>query len=166
MDDVLLAKKQMYTNGRGKTRMSRSAQGTGQVIIPDKTTTDEPYIYKILKKKKKRKDQKPEDVEREPYWVLKVPYRTQELTQKGQRRRKYFQMHRLVDMSCPDEIPKFLIKQRDEWLKLPEVEMITKQPSSNPIDSKWDIKQWVISEAWNEEDQQAFVDSFKRFDKD
>ena len=145
--------------------MSRSAQGTGQVLVPDKTTTDEPYIYKTLRKKKKRKDQKPEDVEREPYWTLKVPYRTHELTSKGQRRRKYFQMSSLVDMSSPDEIPKFLIKQRDEWLKLPEVIMITKQSSSNPIDTKWDIKQWVISEAWNEQDQQAFVDSFKRFDK-
>ena len=159
------AKKQIYTNGRGKTRMSRSATGNGQVIVPDKTTTDEPYIYKVLRKKKKRKDQKPEDVEREPYWMVKVPYRTQEVTQKGQRRRKYLTMSRLVDMSSPNEIPKFLLKQRDEWLKLPEVEMITSQPSSNPIDTKWDIKQWVISEAWNEQDQQAFVDSFKRFDK-
>ena len=166
MDEVILAKKQMYTNGRGKTRMSRSAQGTGQVLVPDKTTTDEPYIYKTLRKKKRRKDQKPEDVEREPYWSLKVPYRTHELTSKGQRRRKYFQMSSLVDMSSPDEIPKFLIKQRDEWLKLPEVQMITSQPSSNPTDIKWEIKQWVISEAWNEQDQQAFVDSFKSFSKD
>lgn len=165
MDEVMSAKKQIYTNGRGKTRMSRSATGNGQVIVPDKTTTDEPYIYKVLRKKKKRKDQKPEDVEREPYWMVKVPYRTQEVTQKGQRRRKYLTMSRLVDMSSPNEIPKFLLKQRDEWLKLPEVEMITSQPSSNPIDTKWDIKQWVISEAWNEQDQQAFVDSFKRFDK-
>ena len=161
MDEVLLAKKQMYTNGRGNTRMSRSAQGNGQVIIPDKTTTDEPYIYKLLRKKRKRKDQKPEDVEKELYWSLKVPYRTQELTSKGQRRRKYFTKSSLVDMSCPDEIPKFLIKQRDEWLKLPEVQIITNQPSSNPADCKWEIKQWVISEAWNEDDQQSYEESFK-----
>jgi len=161
MDEFLLAKKQMHTNGRGNTRMSRSAQGNGKVIIPDKTTTEEPYIYQTLRKKRKRKDQKSEDVEREPYWLLKVPYRTHELTSKGQRRRKYFTMYSLVDMSCPDEIPKVLIKQRDEWLKLPEVQIITNQPSSNPVDSKWEIKQWVISEAWNEDDQKSFEESFK-----
>ena len=42
-----MSKETGYTNGRGKTRMSRSATGNGQVIVPDKTTTDEPYILKF-----------------------------------------------------------------------------------------------------------------------
>ena len=55
-------------------------------------------------------------------------------------------MSRLVDMSCPDEIPKALIVQRDKWLELAEVQIITNKPTSDPLGLKKERREAILNE--------------------
>lgn len=125
MTDQYLAKKKKTTNG-------------------SETISDEEYIYKKLKKRKRRKHQHPKDVVSDEYWEVRVPYRVFDASK---RKRKYYTMSRLVDMCCPDEIPKALIVQRDKWLELAEVQIITNKPTSDPLGFKKERREAILHEA-------------------
>tara|TARA_S200002703_G_scaffold96324_1_gene83254 strand:+ start:650 stop:1171 length:522 start_codon:yes stop_codon:yes gene_type:complete len=150
------------TNGRGHTRPSRNrASVKPEVTLADKTTTDEIYIYKKLKKKRKKKGQLDKDRDSDWYWEVRVPYRVDYLV--NGKRRKYYTMNRLVDMSCPDTIPEDLIKQRDKWLKLPEVRVIMDKKTSDPLGYKHQMKDDIIASAYDMEENEDYGKSLVNF---